>query len=94
MSICVVTNRRIRRKVHVISRARCLSRSEGICLARNSQRLRTALQEAGIPVDRFRALTHCERWDFVMSASCRNMQAVAAIYHRRIIRFGLLLAPL
>ena len=29
-----------------------------------------------------------------MSASCRNMQAVAAIYHRRIIRFGLLLAPL
>ena len=63
-------------------------------LAEPPQRLRAALQEAGIPVDRFRALTHCERWDFVMSASCRNMQAVAAIYHRRIIRFGLLLAPL
>ena len=31
---------------------------------------------------------------FAILASCRNRQAVAAIYHRRIIRFGLLLAPL
>ena len=32
-------------------------------LAEAPQRLRAALQEAGIPVDRFRALTHGERWD-------------------------------
>ena len=32
-------------------------------LAEPPQRLRAALQEAGIPVDRFRALTHGERWD-------------------------------
>ena len=32
-------------------------------LAEPPQRFRAALQEAGIPVDRFRALTHGERWD-------------------------------
>jgi L-ascorbate metabolism protein UlaG (beta-lactamase superfamily) len=32
-------------------------------LAEPPQRLRAALQEAGIPVDRFRDLTHGERWD-------------------------------
>ena len=32
-------------------------------LAGPPQRLRAALQEAGIPLDRFRELTHGERWD-------------------------------
>ena len=32
-------------------------------LTEPQQRLRAALQEARIPVDRFRALSHGERWD-------------------------------